>query len=329
MPKYCVLYGILDLLWQTGLKGRSTIMNCLKKTKKISCYLFILLLFSCFSAPVEININKKIKIDEDIYKSHINNLRKEIIKQLNSNKTTCVNSFSGWLEKHFLEFRIPRRVVSANEYASGQAALAQCPDIDLEKEVPKAWRALFKEGKIKLVNIIFNIDNLREKLEKTACIKELIDPKNNNLMLRSIKTKVSGNSLNFDIPVFRIYYAIRKIEEEEINDPNAESKLLASGAIKLLGATRAYKSGNLGFQDFDFVPDPKEYRAALKTLQELSANLIAFPQGLGEEPQVSLIENESYFIIPKGEAELNINLDLLISMSLSKIGCVLKIIEEI
>ncbi len=50
----------------------------------------------------------------------------------------------------------------------------------------------------------------------------------------------------------------------------------------------------MGFQDFDFVQDPEEHRAALKTLQELMANLIAFPRGLSHEPQVRLIENKVF-----------------------------------
>jgi len=292
---------------------------------KRSAYLCVLLLCSCFSAPVEISINKKIKIDENIYQGHIKNLQNKIVQQIDSNNIICLGDFSKWLNEQFLDYRLPKRLIYARDYT----VFKQCPPIDLEKEIPKAWRGLVKEGKITLIKASFNINKLREKLEKTPCIKNLIDPQNNNITLRSIKTKISGNTLNFDVPVFNIYYATRKLNQEETENFDAEHILRASGAIKLLGTTRVFRSGFTGFQDFDFVQDPEEHQAALKALQTLRANLIAFPEGLSHEPQVSLIDNKSYYIIPKGEAELNINLDILINMNLSNIGCVFKISENI
>ena len=292
---------------------------------KVSICLGLLVLFSCFDAPVEITINTKIKIGETSYKSQIKKLRKEVIKQINSSQKICVDAFSRWLESQFSKSRIPKRLISALEYGSHDPT---CPSFDLESEIPKAWQRLIQQDKIKLDNPVFDLEETRKKLEKTRCLKKIISPKSNNLTITNIKTEISKNTLNFDVPVYKIYYATRDLKPEEIKKAHAEKDLLAQGAIKLLGATRTFGKGFVGIQDFDFIQNPKEKRAAMKVLQTLSANLIAFPQGMSIEPQLSYLDNQAYYVIPEGEAELVFKLDILINLGLGDIGCLLKISDS-
>jgi hypothetical protein len=281
----------------------------------LSACLVLVMLISCIEAPLEIDFNTEIKPNKGDFKNQIQNLQREITQQLYASQKICVDAFSHWLEQQFILSRIPKRIISPLEYGAHDSRLSICPSFDLEKEIPKAWKKLIQTHKIKLDRPIFNIKNIGDKFDKISCLKKLINQEKSKLTITNIKTKIITNTLNFDIPTYNIYLITKDLDLEEIKKNQTEKELLNQGALKLLGTTKAIKAGFVGLQNFDFVKNP-----ALNILEKLRNNLVAFPQNTE-----SMQKNRDYYVIPDGEAEIIIKLEISVNLNFSDISCILNI----
>jgi hypothetical protein len=283
--------------------------------------------FSCIDAPVEITLGKPIVITEQDY-SQIQELKNEVLKQLDlgqaTTKKSCNDAFSHWLDEQLKAGFVPKRHVTPLEYGKNNAdpRIGQCHTVDLSKQIPEAWQRLIQQNKIVLSSDYLDIIKFRQtELEGRACLEDFLSPDAHKISLISMNTVIQKNTLNITAPIYNIYYTTTSVTEADSQKPNAERDLLASGAIKYFGHTQAFKPGFKGPLDIIFSSNIKEKQAAIAAFTTLKSNLIAYPQTASLQPEMHLRAGQSFYVIPKGEAQIKLEIDLLINLTLGNARC--------
>lgn len=319
-------------------------MKAKKLTLKFAMILLASTNFSCVNAPVVFSYGEAVDITEEDTQKIADDIKRELhsINFTPDNYVPgptvpvpedCQAAFNLWIDRHLAKNLIPKMLVSALEYAKDQipsnGLLAQCRSIDTEKEFEEALKnASSEDQQQKKSAYVFNLEDLQNAIDDDKCGRNFINPNKMKVSINSISVKVDKNSLNIKAPKYNIYYGSYLLEEDSFIEPGSEKALSDKGDIVKFAYLDRIAPRFTGKKELVIDKSSAQFSKAQKELGSLDSNLIAIPETIGQEKETMPIDNQDYFIVPKGMIRLYLVLEVSLKGEIADALCVLKQVKE-
>lgn len=309
------------------------------RIKTIQCFTLFYLLFavSCINVPVEITLDKAVSMNDQEVQNVVDDIHKHLKEAKLASPNTpgatisadeCNNVFNAWLDKQFAQYLIPKKNVTPFEYAKVQLEqnplLSQCKNVNLDFEFTDAIRETAASSTTQSKAALFKLNDFREKLSSTKCVKNFIDPEKKKLTLLGMSLSVTQNTLNVKAPKYNIYYTTKQIRESELQLANAEKTLVKDGQLVKFAESEIIPARFEGEQPVFFSRELKEFDVIQERFGVANSDLIAIPALIGQEPAISTIGGQSYYVVPKGHIAFYIALKLSVKAELADALCALE-----
>ncbi len=312
-------------------------MTALTYLLQLSLPLLLIFASACVDLPLEFTLRKPIIFKESRIKKIVSEVRQHLTKldlgpdgtmpgkKIDAQK--CNQAFVSWLDKQFANGLIPKRLITPLEYARNNQnpLFSQCKNVDLSIEFNASVRKVIAAQLGPQEGVHFRAEEFRSALASEECRKRFIDPEKEKIIIKGIRLWVKRNTLNIHAPTYNLYYATKDIPDSEFKGADAEKKLVETGQMVHFAKSTRFAPRFEGVIGLSYLGDFAKKEAKFPGLE---ADIIALPELIFTEPETTVIADQEYFIVPKGELAFYLTIDISLKAELSDALCALRVYKE-
>lgn len=309
-------------------------MKFLKALFSFLLCFFCLCQLSCVKVPLEITLDRPIRIKEKDVAQATKDIQDRLISYSLADPDhnfgpgkidpdECNNYFNAWVDQQFSKKLMPKRMVTPLEYASNSnnPLIGQCKSVDLGIEYSKAAQEALV-GSVNRINYQrFGLKKLQDAFNSEACAKSYLDPEKKKLIIKNYYTNIEINTLNYPTPRFTMFYSTREVNDGEIKNMDDITELQNNGDFKVLGHVDPLPLFTKGIVAIDTSSD--EAGAAQNVLSTENADIFGVGDIIGRDPTTTKVGEREYYVIPSGELAFHIKVDVEIKGEIGDAVCAL------
>jgi hypothetical protein len=316
-------------------------MTALNFALKLTIVLSLISHLSCVKVPVEVTLDKPIVLNE----KDIEKIVKDIHKRLAAinlappgyapgkgmvDPEHCSLEYKKWLGARFAEFRVPKKLVSAAEYAkdSTYPQILSCKSVDFNVEYTESAREAVESNNSQKSAWRFDLEEFRNAIASEECSKNLIDPEKKKLFIKNIGLLVTKNTLNVSSPNYKIYYTTKKITDDELAAKDAERDLVADGYLRGFARSKGVPPRYEGLWALDIAPDSEGFEELQENIGISDTDILAIPDVIGRDPEIVMVGDQPHFVVPHGSMAFYIALELSIKAEIADAMCAVRVYKK-
>lgn len=295
---------------------------------------------SCVDIPVEVTLSKSIVFNESRVKKLVDNVYNRMaainlgpaasMPAPKIDAKECNKAFGIWLAEQFTKGIVPKRLITPLDYAKGTTnpLIGQCKNINLDLEFSEAVKEVVKNQAGTQEGTILKLDKFRDSLNSDECSKNFAKEDDPRITVKNIGFWVKKNTLNIHAPSYNIYYSTRPISNEELAPHQAEKNLIEGGHMVAFAKSTSFAPRFEGYSPLEYIDGIEGFKKIRSKFAGLQPDIIALPEIIIANPETTMVNDEEFFIVPKGLLALYITLEISVKAKLSDALCALRVYKE-
>lgn len=136
------------------------------------------------------------------------------------------------------------------------------------------------------------------------------------------------NTLNIHAPTYNLYYSTRPLREDEMGTADAVENLENAGQIVPFAKSPRVAPRFEGHILLDYRKGNESLTEIRKQFAGLKPDILAMPEIIIADPETTTINEEQFYIVPKGLIAFYITLNFSVKGELSDALCALRLYKE-